>query len=94
MVSSILLAPAFAALFDPARAYALWPLSPSARIRFRPLGYLWHVAAPHPTPGGTWRSTLQADLGYFVVRCGRRDVAVMYVENRVVLRCVLWEAAR
>ena len=60
----------------------LWPVSWGAGPHWRPLGYVWYARGLK-----RWLTTLQAETGYFTMRCAHGfDIASMYVENRVVLR--------
>ena len=82
MVSSIVLPPALSARLSPRRAYELWTMKwAHASCSWRPLGYIWWAKAAQ-----RWATTLQAESGYFSVRCLDTHVAIMYVEERVVLR--------
>lgn len=83
MVSSILLPDALSIyLFRECSPMSLWPITWGAGPKWRPIGYVWYAKGAK-----RWLTTLQCDGGYFVVRCAHgKETAIMYVENRVVLR--------
>ena len=84
MVSGFLFPAPLAAAFDPRFSYALWPLRWGAAPPWRPLGYIWWMRGNR-----RWGATLQGeDGGYYVVRVEQtgEDVAVVYIERRVMLR--------
>ena len=83
MVSSFVLPTGLATCFDPHLSYKLWSLQWAQAPPWRPLGYIWWMHGHQK-----WGTTLQGDGGYFIVRVEEtnREIAIVFVEGRVMLR--------